>query len=233
MAQFYYDWSGYSDWTDVETEFTGGGAEYDPANYSLVSNTSYSGDTYVDNASATSSSGQYVVEDTNIGSVADQEVYLSLPDESPNLGFEAALRVDTTNTNTYTLRTTDGAKSGDWSELKIVYKTAYSGSNTSLASATHPGSGTTTTGWEYRFRANGTDLKAKAWEAGTTEPSSWTVTTSDATLASGNVALVPFNPVSTNIDSFGVGTNGDSAPKTPVSSPSPPSAPTNLSLTTQ
>jgi len=230
MAQFYYDWSGYSDWTDVQTEFTGGGTDYNSADYQHVSDSSYTGGAYVEKTGPATNS--YVYEDTDIGVVADQEVYLSLPDEGPNNRNPVSLRLDTTNNVSYALYTTAGAKSDAWTDVIIEYTSAGS-TDTQLATATHPDNGGSTTGWDYRFRANGTDLKAKLWQTGTTEPSSWTLTTSDSSITSGYTAVFGYSFPITTCDVFGVGTDGDSAPKTAISSPSPPSAPTNLSLTTQ
>jgi hypothetical protein len=82
-----------------------------------------------------------------------------------------------------------------------------------------------------RYRINGNQLKAKAWDDGVSEPSSWDVTASDSSSLSGDVGFTAGDTASTQIDKIGIATNGDTAPKTePVSIPS---APTNLSLSLQ
>lgn len=67
--------------------------------------------------------------------------------------------------------------------------------------------------WYYvRFRANGTSLQGKYWLDGTDEPSSWAVSVTDSTVtAAGWVGVGNYDPNGTrDIDTFMVGTNGDS-----------------------
>lgn len=55
-----------------------------------------------------------------------------------------------------------------------------------------------------RFNLVGTTLKLKAWQDGTGEPGSWTVTTTDASLASGGYGLGSDATGSTSFDSLTV-----------------------------
>lgn len=67
--------------------------------------------------------------------------------------------------------------------------------------------------FEQRLRVNGSDLMAKVWPAGTTEPSAWTCTAIDADFTSGWVGLGVFAEFSdTDFYTVGVGTVGDTAP---------------------
>lgn len=70
-------------------------------------------------------------------------------------------------------------------------------------------------GWcEVIFRANGTDLKAKIWDSGGSEPA-WDVETTDSNYSTaGHVGL--FKGANTNTQlwrKLGIGTGGDAAPK--------------------
>lgn len=64
-----------------------------------------------------------------------------------------------------------------------------SGSNSNLANS---GAFTMTVGTFYwfRFRCQGTTIEGKVWQDGTNEPGSWTVSTTDSSLASGGFALL-------------------------------------------
>lgn len=48
---------------------------------------------------------------------------------------------------------------------------------------------TANTAYSLRFRIVGTMLYAKVWASATTEPSAWTVTTTDSSLSSGQCGL--------------------------------------------
>lgn len=70
-------------------------------------------------------------------------------------------------------------------------------------------------GWKYfRFRANGTSLKARWWPYGTPEPSTWDLEVIDADItAPGNIGLGSWNWRSPPVKFayFSTGTDGDSA----------------------
>lgn len=72
-----------------------------------------------------------------------------------------------------------------------------------------------------RFRANGNELKAKSWEDGNGEPSSWQVEVTDNDISSGSWVAVRNQdsfgePGDGYVFDFGVGTGGDTAPTSPV-----------------
>src|SRR5205085_3792476 len=87
------------------------------------------------------------------------------------------------------LRWTDG---NNWYKAYIdgtslVVQKKVSGSTTILGTASFPASGGTS--YTLRFRVVGTNLYAKVWQTGTTEPANWMVTTTDGSLSSGYCGL--------------------------------------------
>lgn len=127
-------------------------------------------------------------------------------------------------------------------------------SSESYASQIYPSSGTTNAVIEYdnngsteelgqggstdpapawqRFQVDGSDLKMRFWQDGSSEPSTWAIETTDSRISSGMVGFgTPYFTAGYTIDAFGVGTNGDSAPT--EAGGQPPSAPTNLNATEQ
>lgn len=62
-----------------------------------------------------------------------------------------------------------------------------------------------------RFRVNGSDLSAKIWEKGASEPDSWHVETTDSNESSGLTGLGSWGDKG-DYDVVGVGTGGDTAP---------------------
>lgn len=58
--------------------------------------------------------------------------------------------------------------------------------------------------WQIRFNFNGTAIKAKAWQTGTSEPGSWLTDTTNGTMttASGQVGLYAQCPISTRPQAF-------------------------------
>ena len=87
------------------------------------------------------------------------------------------------------LRWTDG---NNWYKAYIdgtnlVVQKKVSGSTTILGTASFPA--TAGTSYTLRFRVVGTNLYAKVWQTGTTEPSNWMVTATDSSLLSGYCGL--------------------------------------------
>ena len=69
--------------------------------------------------------------------------------------------------------------------------------------------------WYYcRFRVNGTSLKARIWEDGKEEPSTWQLDAVDSAISAAGWSGVGANFSGTTVDYdwFSVGTNGDTAP---------------------
>jgi hypothetical protein len=62
----------------------------------------------------------------------------------------------------------------------------------SLGYGTLLGSGGAGTSWWIRLDVQGTSIKAKFWQDGTSEPSSWTISTTDGYFASGGVSLAVY-----------------------------------------
>lgn len=137
-------------------------------------------------------------------------------------GNRAALRVD---------NTTDGSETfyaardlGDGDSMQIMKYV--NGSFSTVAAGSHSASGGP---YFIRFECESTTLRAKLWEDGQTEPSSWQVTATDSDISGGDVGI--HSTDSSDYSLYGVGTNGDEAPLS--SGPSPPSAPSNLQLSEQ
>lgn len=65
----------------------------------------------------------------------------------------------------------------------------------------------------YRVQAIGDQLKTKTWQLPDQEPSSWELTTTDTTLTDGLPLVLPVSKPGHRIYFIGVGTAGDSAPK--------------------
>jgi hypothetical protein len=81
-----------------------------------------------------------------------------------------------------------------------------------------------------RLRVQGTALKTKMWQAGSPEPSTWLVETTDTVYSQGYVGFGAWNNYATNfIYDIGIGTNGDPAPTAPLSTG--PNTPTNPAVT--
>lgn len=95
-------------------------------------------------------------------------------------GFTA--RYSATN-NQYTARLTTNGASGS-----ILMKKNVSGTSTQLATKTVTLNGST---WYWmRYRVQGTNLYAKQWADGSSEPSAWDITASDSAITSaGNVGF--------------------------------------------
>jgi hypothetical protein len=72
---------------------------------------------------------------------------------------------------------------------------------------------TANTEYMIRLRANSTNLSAKVWAYGDSEPTEWTLTASDSSLtASGWSGVFNFFSTTHSTDFVGIGTNGDTAP---------------------
>jgi len=69
----------------------------------------------------------------------------------------------------------------------LVVQKRVGGAATNLATA--PFAATAGTAYSLRFRVVGTTLYAKVWAAASPEPSTWTITATDASLASGQAGL--------------------------------------------
>jgi len=84
--------------------------------------------------------------------------------------------------------------------------------------------------YSMRVRANGTFLGVKTWLKGTDEPVAWSISTTDATHSTGRTGFWVRDSTSSAVfQVYGVGTNGDSAPTSPIVAG--PSTPINLSIT--
>jgi hypothetical protein len=84
--------------------------------------------------------------------------------------------------------------------------------------------------YSMRVRANGTFLGLKTWLKGTAEPVAWSISTTDTTHSTGRIGFWARDSMSSAIfQVYGVGTNGDSAPTSPVILG--PNTPVNPSIT--
>lgn len=222
MAQFYTDFSGYStgsfpqsgdDWT----------VEYpDDKSYSVVSDQSAEGSQII-RVSLGQFEGRDVISwDSKNGSNvevvvktrANADDVLSGPSLRGGGGAESStgyfIRADI-DPNNVSIRPNDRSA-------------AIASTSISLSSNT----------WYWiRFRANGNDLKGRVWEDGNSEPSAWDIELTDSDYDQGWSGIHGGNvggAVDCDVDSFGVGTEGDTAPMEPAQAPA---APTNLQLSEQ
>jgi hypothetical protein len=82
-----------------------------------------------------------------------------------------------------------------------------------------------------RLRINGSTINSKYWFDTNSEPSNWQVTVTDSTYSgSGGAGIFQFRDRKCEIDIFGVGTDGSTAP-TSSGGTTIPNAPTGLTLT--
>ena len=102
---------------------------------------------------------------------------------------------------TGSVSTFSGANMGGvlrWTDTNDLYKAYLDGSQlvvqkriggaaTTIATAAFAASAGTL--YDVRFRVVGTTLTAKAWAAAATEPTAWTITTSDSSLSTGSCGL--------------------------------------------
>lgn len=218
MAQYFTDFSEYSigsfpsDWN---TEYSEGGA-------SVISEATATGGTELD--SSPFFSGEYAISWSIAGNVQSEPVQIYSRLKSP--GNWANVRValcgsgDEFNRNSYELRVISSGPS-------IIRYVNDSFSN--IASASSQVSGLDNNQYyHFRFEKDGSTLRAKLWQ-GTAEPY-WQVTATDTLHSSGWVGIHTRNRDNGFYDVFSVGTAGDPAPTSPVTS-SIPAAPTGLTLT--
>jgi len=83
---------------------------------------------------------------------------------------------------------------------------------------------------EQRGFVNAQDIKGRWWAAADPEPSAWSLEgTQDVINGSGRAGVFSFRPFNYRIYAYGLGTNGDAAPITPIATG--PVTPINLSTT--
>jgi len=172
---------------------------------------------------------QFSVSGSTITSASSTAEILSLDavdSDADRESCEILLKYKTSAWNsTHTIGVARGSDSGSSSTLagyfvalrstaiRTYYKNS-GGSITQIATATLSALSTDTYYW-VRLRCNGTSIKAKVWADGGSEPGTWDC---DATDTSGPGAVDGYagiyNPNNSTHtwDSFGVGTNGDTAP---------------------
>ena len=117
------------------------------------------------------------------------EVRLSAQDPvGANYQARVVARAQTDARNGYSAvitHTTAGA--AKWSLQRVV--NAGGSGTVSLGSGTLLASGAAGTKWWVRVDVQGTQIKARFWQDGTTEPTTWKVSTTDSQWASGSAAL--------------------------------------------
>lgn len=208
MAQYYTDFGGYT---------TGG----DPSNWdqedcdlTVIEDASYTG------GKALESDGNFTagrVEWTDAGTASTQECVVNV--ESPSTTTGCWLRGSTV----------DGTTVGYYAVAENGIIIGHRESNATTTTLGSGGSYSSSDIW-IRFQADSTSLKARVWDDGDTEPSTWDVEVTDSNFSSG-WAGIRVSGGTDQWDEVGVGTNGDSAPTSPVSNP--PNAPTDLTATLQ
>lgn len=115
----------------------------------------------------------------------------------------------------------------------LVLQKKVSGTTTTLKSVTF--AATTSTAYSIHFQVVGNNLSARAWKAGTTEPTSWQVTASDTSLTSGQTGLrmQVSSGTTLKITSFKASASGSAtATPTPAVTPTTAVTPTATAGTT-
>ena len=110
-----------------------------------------------------------------------------------------------------------GYRLGATTSLTRVIAKYVAGTFTSLSAS---GDGIGSGAWHWvRSRVSGTDLKIKVWTEPAGEPAGWDLESTDSDIsAAGSVGFFQFTgDRSVDMDLFGVGTGGDTAPTSPVS----------------
>jgi len=195
VSTYFNDCSSLTGWTDQDT---GSGTQF-----------SVSGST-ITSATATTE----VLSLDAVDSDADRE------------SCEILLKYKTSAWNsTHTIGVARGSDSGSSSTLagyfvalrstaiRTYYKNS-GGSITQIATATLSALSTDTYYW-VRLRCNGTSIKAKVWADGGSEPGTWDCDSTDTSgpgAVDGYAGIYSPNASTHTWDSFGVGTNGDTAP---------------------
>ncbi|WP_435552747.1 fibronectin type III domain-containing protein [Natrinema sp. CGMCC1.2065] len=212
MAQYYTDFTDWADYDDLLTDWTPNFAsEQDDWDLNTYSD-------YLEFAPAYDDNQRYSIIWESVGTASDVELLYKVQASSVNDIFDGYVRSEITNTSEvgYFVGISDN-------DLSIT-KYAESGDDFNMAETSF--SVQTSTFYWIRFRVEGTDLKAKIWEDGNSEPG-WMIQASDSTLTSGYVGVGSYNPIDQDFDVVSIGTNGDPAPMTKV-----PGEPRNVSATT-
>lgn len=154
-------------------------------------------------------SGRNAMAYEGVALSTDHELFIHLQNSSSN--FRVACRIDPNDSAGTFYQVRSGS-----------LDTVVNGTLTSIATVP-----SFTGGCSIRMRVSGsspTVVSAKVWADGSSEPASWSVQVSDNTAAlqglSGYSGLTPYNG-SGYIDAYGVGTAGDSAPTSAVTSITP------------
>lgn len=227
MAQHFIDFSSYSTGSGLPSGWSD--KWYVTGDWAIVSDSSFTGDKYLDD-SITSGSSIFAASYDTVDGTTDIEVVTKFQVSSSSSDILGPVVWGETHWSPeYNNRAYVASLDLVGSDFTLY---SVSGSiQTSLASTSYSASANTF--YWVRIRRNGSDLKGKIWQDGNSEPASWTLSTTDTSISSGDAVfngVTASSSAETDIDVVGFGTNGDTAPK---SGGSAPNAPSNLQATVQ
>lgn len=211
MAQYFTDFSEYADgnFRTVMADWSEPWGTDPSKNADVVTSGAVTGGKFLQAEEGDNSTGRHTLVWDHPGTPSDVEVVtLSRINDAFTSGNENTIRH-------YTFGRVSGDENGYYAarrgSSRILEVGKYvDGSFTSLASS---GIGDAPSEWWWtRLRIEGTSLKARTWEDGTVEPSSWDIELSDGSLASGGAGSALMWYAVFDFDAVGVGTNGDTAP---------------------
>lgn len=160
---------------------------------------------------------RYALAWDQLGELADVEIVdkFRVPEftSDSNLGFHSRVHLRSSGSS--------GSENGYWLEVEApqnAFRLAkYTNEDlTTLGRFETPEENTF---FYRRFRAEGTQLKAKVWPVGESEPSAWDIETTDEDHAQGWVGLGSFDTELVETDVFSVATGGETAPLPGAGSP--------------
>lgn len=196
------EWPLFEDWTPQWASTTD--------DWSVVSGPEYEGEHALTFEHDGDDRTVYAISWDSVGEPSDVEVLdrFRVPQFTPEegLGFHARLHLRSSIEN--------GSVIGYWIEVEDREDAFRLGRYTegNMSTLGHFGTPEEDTFFYRRFRAEGDQLKAKAWRADESEPDGWDIEVTDDALSEGWVGLGSFDTELVETDVFSVGTNGESAP---------------------
>jgi len=203
MAQYYTDFSEYLPGTKL-SETARWERINDSLKYTVIDPTYKDGN--VLRISEGSGIGTTVLVDKSAGTSSDIEILLKLSVNNSVVHYPIARYENSNNGYGYAYELQNGSSYGNYIRL-------YNDGTTRLAL----GNG----GWDdnggyYKIKCVGDQIKVKWWSPNESEPSAWELEVTDTTLSSGKAGIISVNDRECDIDMWGVGTNGDPAPTSPL-----------------
>lgn len=216
MTQYYSDFSEYADTTALLAEWTARWVTSD-VTWSLVSDAGATGGKFLRAVRLTNARSGLSWNDIDADSArADFEVLAKVRTSAAvtsgvSVFGRGAGASDAESAYVGQMRS-DG---GQWRVIKYV-----AGTFTSVIES--GGTSSINTWYWVRFRVNGTAIKLRAWADGGSEPGTWDLEVTDASLSdAGWLGAFLLTAQTADWDVFTVGTNGEAAPSEPLTPSGP------------